>query len=138
MNYVLALAVVLTVLLVVGLTQMSRAQPIVYQKFTAPPLDIPRLIAAIKEVENWDGHTRGRMGEWGPMQMRPAIWKVYANDEAGYIAKLMGEATSLGRRPTPWLIGLLHNAGYPAVASQRAMALKLDFASRVENVYLAR
>lgn len=106
-----------------------------YPTIHPDPLDLERLVWAIKQVENWDGHTRGAMGEWGAMQMRPAIYKRYANDELGYVQKLVDEARSLNRLPTPWLIGLLHNAGYPAVAKHRAHAAKLDFAQRVENCY---
>ena len=59
-----------------------------YPTIHPDPLDLERLVWAIKQVENWDGHTPGRLGEWGPMQMRPAIYKRYANDELGYVQKL--------------------------------------------------
>lgn len=98
-------------------------------------LDIGHLITAIKTVEAWDGKTKGAMGEWGPMQMRPAIYKRFAYDERGYVKELIKECVLLDKKPGAWIIGLLHNAGYPAVRDHRALVTKLEFAERVENVY---
>lgn len=121
----------------VGVVKAASYSEIKYPTTHPDPLDVPRIIYAIKQVENWDGHTRGAAGEWGPMQMTPSIYLIFHEDEPGYIRHLESEAWVCGRRPTPWVIGLLHNAGYPAVHSGKLPAMKKDFASRVQNVYEA-
>lgn len=124
---------ILFVIAVALVTRAANAQATVqYADWT---LDIDYMIRAIKLAENWDGKTPGQMGEWGPMQMRPAIYKQFGNDERGYIRELFKECAKLRKRPTAWLVGLLHNAGYPAVRDHKAMAAKMDFAQRVENLY---
>ena len=118
------------------------------------PLDIPRLIRAIKAVENWDGHSIGQAGERGPMQFTAATWYKFSRKphrwcqwkhefaikerervEPLYIAELIKEATIMDRKPTPWVIAALHCAGGSAVASRHIPAMKKDFSQRVENVY---
>lgn len=123
----------LLVVLIAVLTRSLRAE--VRVRYVEHSLDIGHLITAIKTVEAWDGKTPGAMGEWGPMQMRPAIYKRFSTDERGYVKELIKECMKLDKKPGAWIIGLLHNAGYPAVRDHRALAAKLNFAERVENVY---
>lgn len=104
-------------------------------RYAAVELDIGHLVTAIKSVENWDGRTPGAQGEWGPMQMTPAIYKRFASDERAYVRYLLEECRKLRKPPTAWLVGLLHNAGYPAVRDHRALEAKLNFAERVATVY---
>lgn len=122
------------VLLLAAFTKTVRGQsPVI--RYVEHDLDIGHLITALKQTENWDGKTQGGRGEWGPLQMLPGIYRRFAKDERGYIRHLIGECHKLNKRPTAWLIGLLHNAGYPAVRDHHALAAKLDFAQRVENLY---
>ena len=41
---------------------------------SCPMIDIPRMIRAIKETEDWDGRSVGAHGELGPMQFKAATW----------------------------------------------------------------
>lgn len=123
----------LFVLVVALVTRAANAQAAV--QYGGWTLDIGHLITAIKRAENWDGKTMGARGEWGPLQMTPLIRKQFEHDERAYIRYLFKECAKLGKPPTAWLVGLLHNAGYPAVRNHTALAAKLDFAERVENLY---
>lgn len=100
-----------------------------------PPLDVPKLIRSIKAVENWDGRSTGARGEWGELQMLPAIRAKWGENEVGYVNELVGECYAIQRVPSPYLVGLLHNAGLSKVISGRVEARHYDFSQRVSNVY---
>lgn len=44
-----------------------------------PRCDIDVMVEALRQTENWDGHSRGAAGERGPWQITPAVWKRYSN-----------------------------------------------------------
>lgn len=123
----------LTVFLIAILTRNLRAD--VRVQYIEHGLDIGHLVTALKTVEHWDGKTPGARGEWGELQMMPAMRKLYGNDFRAYVRYLILECKKLHKQPSAWLVGLLHNAGYPAVRDHKELAAKLDFAERVENVY---
>lgn len=137
MNTFLLIGLILLGLIFGGVVVVKAAaySDIKYPVIHPDPLDVPRIIWAIKQVENWDGHTRGAAGEWGAMQMRPAIYARYHNDEVGYINELILECSRIPRKPTVYIVALLHGAGFPRVRSQRCGAAKFDYAARVQNVY---
>lgn len=118
------------------------------------PLDPKRLLRALKGAENWDGLSIGRAGEKGALQWREETWFQFstkpfhyclgktpyaraelAEAEERYIQWLMHACRVLGRKPTPYLVGQIHTAGFGKVESGNVGAAKRDFAQRVSNLY---
>lgn len=116
--------------------------------------EIPKYIRAIKQAENWDGHSVGAAGERGPMQFLPDVWAAitlrpfYMAErrnaaacvvadyvERKHIERLIHFCDYLHRPATAYSIGLLHNAGFAHVRDHTASAAKKDFAQRVQNLY---
>lgn len=126
-------------------------------KFTPvplPPLNVSRQIWCMKQAEHWDGRAIGTAGERGAMQFKPATWADFsdrplswaeartreqqeeaARVEANYVLWLMVACEKMGRKPTPYMLALLHNAGTKTVERGRTLARHRDFAQRVENLY---
>ena len=116
-----------------------------------PKLDVERMLDAIAGVENWDGHTKGAAGEWGPWQMTPTVWKHCR----GTLHKTMQQATPSELRTaareelhfrivtlemnhetiTPFIVGLAWGAGMTATLKNTATRAKHDYAHRVANLY---
>ena len=116
----------------------------------AEPLDVERMIWALKLAENWDGHSIGKRGERGPLQFTASRWheltvlhfscamhggNVYDVIAARHVLDLIAQCEQIGAHPTAYMIGALHNAGRAAVVSGRFPKAKKDFAQRVQNLY---
>lgn len=112
------------------------------------PLDAERILDCIRAVENWDGRTAGRAGEWGHWQMRPKVWAHYssvpqvraspqeerrvAREHLAWIRKtLHGQAV----KETPYAIALCWTAGTETVLRAAASPQKRDYATRARALY---
>lgn len=145
-SYVLSIVFILAIFLVAFKTCSAR-QP-------EEEINFDRMIDAIKGAENWDGRSIGAAGELGPMQFRSSTWFDYSSkpfhwalgrtplakeelDLASHrhIQRLLHYCSILGKTPTPYLVALLHTAGFGAVRTKTCSAAKKDFAERAANLY---
>lgn len=126
-----------------------------YRVIDPEPINLSKLHSALKGIEAWDGRSVGRAGERGPLQMkrttwydfsdRPHSWAAGGNPirdaeakraETQYVLWLIEVCNKqIGRKPTPYMVGLIHNAGCGTVEHGRPNAHQRDFAQRVENLY---
>lgn len=140
----------------VGAIKTRAASPEIVYEPCVPSIDIPKLIRAIKVVENWTGFP-GPKGERGPMQFTEARWKELSNGlpffladrialthenrfhvdavDTRHVTDLITKCYVLGKRPTVFLVAELHCAGFEAVRDGHVKAAKRDQASRIQNVY---
>jgi len=133
----------------------TKAQDITYQGYL-PPVNVEWEILSIAGAENWDPVKRpiGAKGERGRLQFTAARWKqlsvkphYWADSrqnfaikethrvEAIHVIDLISKCRALNRHATPYLVALVHAAGFEAVASGHIPAMKKDFAERAANIY---
>lgn len=120
------------------------------------PLDLDRLVEAIRRAENSPRARIGRKGERGPWQMKPATWAMFSGRPlwwaSGEAAACQVEQRAAARREVVWIraclpelgfsesawaIGLVHNAGFGNVHARALTPGMRDFALRVANLYEA-
>lgn len=149
------LALFVTALLIMGFfaAPKAKAQEIVLPAYVKP-LCITSEIISIADAENWDGKSIGAKGERGRLQFTARRWYQLSvkphwwassnypecvaetkRVEVAHIEDLIMQARVLKKKPTPYVIALLHTAGYGDVASGHCSAEKKDFAQRAANIY---
>lgn len=116
----------------------------------APAIDVERLLDAISAVENWDKHSTGAAGEYGPFQMLPSVWL-----HCRTVRKTMQQATPSEHRAaarqellfriatmqinhmdvTVYLGALSWTAGVSATINHSASVKKHAYAQLCENLY---
>ncbi len=116
---------------------------------SAAPVDVPRLLVAIRTVEGYQGRD-GAAGERGPWQITAAVWSrhmpgipfEHARQEGPahacavkHIAWLRARLVAAGIDPNPYNLALAWNAGDGAVLRARAPERAYDYAARVRNLY---
>ena len=112
------------------------------------PLDLERMLEAIKQVEAWDGKTRGKAGEWGPWQMTPEVWHYYTTKSMTWatpfqlrtnarreLVRLSEQIVCLRQPVTAFNLALAYGGGLRLIGRKEVPAAKLDYAQRVENCY---
>ena len=116
------------------------------------PLDRPKMLEAIAKVEAWDGKTKGKAGEWGRYQMTPGIFHQYVRLPVGVTVRTATHAQlheaavkhldwiidALTEHKLPvnaYTVGLAWGAGFEAVRTNSASAMKRDYAQRCANLY---
>lgn len=72
MRPMLSLAAILLVLAMASLCGLA------YGAIPPEPADIDLMVESIRQVENWDGVSRGAAGERGPWQMTEPVWNQYS------------------------------------------------------------
>ena len=71
---------------------------------TEPAIDVPRLIEAIAMVENWDGKTMGKAGEWHRLQFKPATFAQFTSIELMRATPLTVEIVE--RKYVSWIVNV--------------------------------
>lgn len=121
-------------------------------------IDIDLMLEAIRQVENWDGHSRGAAGERGPWQMTRPIWQVLTDKpfdwadspnldhqiESHRVAReWVYEIRKLLRNrklvATPYNVALVWTSGWGVFSfyhPKPVSAAKKDYAQRATNLYL--
>jgi hypothetical protein len=121
------------------------------------PVECYRVRQAIILAEGWDGCSRGHHGERGPMQIKASTWYQFSHAphswadacdlnkraeaervEVQYTYWLIHACVRLDKPVTPYMVGLIHNAGYGTVRDGTTEPQQVDFAMRVSNLYYAK
>lgn len=119
--------------------------------------DIDVMLEALRQVENWDGRSRGADGERGPWQITPAVWCKYSDKPFAWADGRSFDARIEQRRvarehvyditlwlesektnPTPFRVALVYCAGWSAYAHaipHKPSKAKRDYARRATNIY---
>lgn len=120
-------------------------------------LNIDLMLEALRQVENWDGHSRGADGERGPWQITPAVWCKYSEKPFAWADGTSPEAKTEQRRvarehvyditlwlesentrPAPFNVALIYSAGWSAYAHglpHKPSKAKRAYARRAANLY---
>ena len=136
---------------------VSCAAEVRHRRKQAVTISVPKLRQALADCENWDGVSIGRHGERGPLQMKPATWAQFSSKphawadtnedvchieadrvELAYTRWLIGACIALKKPVTPYMCGLIHNAGYGTVRGNAFVSEQVEFAMRVSNLYYAK
>ena len=121
------------------------------------PLDIDKMVEALRMCEAWDGRSRGASAERGPWQITPGVWHQYS-----HMPFFSGEGTSMQERSEqrrvareqvywitqrlananvkcdPYNVALVWNAGWASFfygSPHKPSARKRDYAKRATNLY---
>ena len=138
MNPYAYIAILLTLFLLgisLGKASARADDAIVRFKAVAPaPVALDKMICSLKQVENWDGHSIGRAGERGPLQLKKETWHQFSNKphywaerrnpyaaaeadrvETLYVLWIMQDLREVRKPLTPFFVALIHNAGFSTV-----------------------
>ena len=123
--------------------------PAIVLNIPAPaPVDEARMLWALVQVENWDGRTAGRSGEWGPLQIKPATWRQFSKvpqrratvEEVQRVALCHLRNCTDGLRRTglpvtPYWVALVWRAGLRNLQRHTVKREWRNYAERAENCY---
>lgn len=124
-------------------------------------VDLDLMVSALRQVENWDGRSRGSAGERGYWQITPAVWSQfsdarpfqYADSRSPGAVEIQRTVASVyvlwirrrliegNMRLTPYNFALVWSAGWDCVFHHRPHSpskAKRDYAKRAVNIYEAQ
>lgn len=124
---------------------------------TRSPCDIDLMVEAIRQVENWDGHSRGAAGERGPWQITPSVWDECSDKPFSWadgrsnsektetrrvarekLYRISARLTHAGYLPDAYTVALVWSAGWDAFFYRHPRSpskAKRDYADRARNLY---
>ena len=120
-------------------------------------LNVDAMVEALRQVENWDGHSRGAAGERGPWQITPAVWNQFSDQPFSYAESRAPWCRSETRRVAreyvlwihrrlsdaklpagPFTVALVWTSGWNAYfyhSPHKPTRRKKDYAERARNLY---